>query len=396
MTINISTIWYHMLNQGTPLVTKSQDFVTFAKGFIYLRSIHSFNSFLRNLHEHGHTFNEIVLMKWLPRLWALFQVQAANQANTKAPALDICILYQNSALVSHTMFAMFEFEMVGLTILLLEHKSCPSNQEDHSVSSSTGTIAVNKIPSTLCDACRKQTISRCVIYRGQRACALCQIHSRVCSFVNGSQPRPESLSGDGKEALAITNNNSNEEIMRGVLHHLSKSLESFLNTVFSESFCRRKCLVPEDWLQMFAGLCSCSILKSLLIDMQAGTNTSGGGAQAGIAARIDSAYKALVSIFSWAAKSDLLLEWYRPAGREDSLRERSESEKESFETLCRLVQRDEWENRGIKSSKDFLMGLGSGFYNDGTYNGFYVQKYGLKDPRKAKDKSSTRGTEDMT
>lgn len=107
----------------------------------------------------------------------------------------------------------------------------------------------------------------------------------------------------------------------------------------------------------------------------------------------DSAYKAFVSIFSWAAKSDLLVEWYHPAGMEESSRERPESEKETFEMLCRLVQREEWENRGIKSSKDFLMGLGSGFYADGTYNGFYIQRYGLKEPLKSIDESSPRRNE---
>ena len=395
MTVDISTVWYHMLNQGAPLITKNEDFVTFAKRFSYLRSNHSFNKFLRNLQEPGHTFNEIVLMKWLPQAWALFQVKAANQANAKAPALDICILYRNSTLIHK----MFEIEMVGLAILLLEHKSCPPKQEDHSVSSSTGTTAVDRTPSILCDACRRRKYRWCVIYEGQRDCATCQIHSRVCSFVNGSQPRLDSLNGNGKDALEMVNRNGNEEIMRDALCHLFKSLESFLSTAFSKSCCRRKCLVPEDWLQMFAGLCSCSILKSLLIDAQAGTNTSDDGAQASIAARIDSAYKALISIFSWAAKSDLLVEWYRPAEMDESLRERSESEKESFETdfetLCQLVQRDEWENRGIKSSKDFLMGLGSGFYNDGTYNGFYIQRYGLKQPRKLKDKPSPPENQDM-
>jgi hypothetical protein len=379
--VNISSVWYHILNQGTPPLTKTQDFVTFAKGFEYLRSIDSFNGFLGNLCRPGYTYDKIVWMKWLPEVWALFKVRKANEADAKAPALDICTLYQNSTLVLDTMF---EIEMVGLAILLLEHKSSPPKQGGRSGSSNTGTTTVRRTPNTMCDACRMWK-SRCFIHTGQKACVLCQFRSRLCSFVHNPEP---------KESLATVNSNGNDDVMRDALYYLSKSLESFLNTAFSKSCCRRKCLSPKDWFQMFAGLCSCSILKSLLIDAQVGIGLSDNGTQANIAARIDSAYKALVSIFAWAAKFDLLVEWYRTTGAEDPLRNSTESEKESFETLCRLVQRDEWENRGIKSSKDFLMGLGSGFYNDGTYNGFYIQRYGLKQPRKSKDESPSRGNED--
>jgi hypothetical protein len=182
---------------------------------------------------------------------------------------------------------------------------------------------------------------------------LCQFHSQICSFVSNSQPQLENLNEEAEGRLETVENNSNKSIMNNVFHYLSESLETFLASAFSGNCCRRKCLTSQDWLLMFADLCSCSILKSLLIDAQAIMDVSRHRAQTDFATRIDSAYKALVGVFTWAAKSDLLVDWYRPAEMEDSLSEVADREAESFRKLCRLVQRDGWERRGIKSSKDF-------------------------------------------
>jgi len=329
-------------------------------------------------------------MRWLPAVWTLFKIQNINQTNSKAPALDICILFQTETLDSYTMH---EVEIVGFAILLLEQMSSPPKQGANSAD--TGTIAVNRALSILCDACQRQK-SRCVFVEGQVACVLCQSHSRICSFVSNTQPQLENLNEEAEGRLETVEKISNKSIRNNIFHHLSESLETFLASAFSGNCCRRKCLTSQDWLLMFADLCSCSILKSLLIDTQAIMNVSRHRAPADFATRIDSAYKVLVSIFAWAAKSDLLVDWYRPADMEDSLSEVTDQEAESFRKLCRLVQRGEWEKRGIKSSKDFLMGLGSGFYNDGTYNGFYIQRYGLQEPRKPKVTSSSRRNVDMT
>ena len=106
----------------------------------------------------------------------------------------------------------------------------------------------------------------------------------VCWFVQSSQPLKRNSNGGGTEPLLILNSNGNGEVMRSIIYHLFRHLESFLNTVFPENHCRRKRLVPRDWLEMFAGLCLCSILKSLLIDAQVGIAVS--DEQAGIAAGI--------------------------------------------------------------------------------------------------------------
>jgi hypothetical protein len=177
-------------------------------------------------------------------------------------------------------------------------------------------------------------------------------------------------------------------IGRRALRNLSHGLTDYLHLLDLDWDCR-KSLQGRLWYAIFADLCSFSILKSLLIDIQADEDSR---TKASIAARIDGIYKALVSTFIWASKSDPLVESYKPERTEDATdREDSISEDEevsrSRETFLQVVQRDKWEERRIKSSKDFLMGLGSGFYNDGTYNGFYVQQYGFKKHPKMKGKT---------
>jgi hypothetical protein len=182
--------------------------------------------------------------------------------------------------------------------------------------------------------------------------------------------------------------------MHNVLSRLSFLFDVDLNMEFGDTCSRRKSVGSNRWMGLFSQLCLLSIVKSLLIDAQTNESISDNGPKSIIAGRIDSAYKALVSIFAWAAESDLLVAWLLPSAVGDDLPDRTEKEKEIFDTLCCLVQRDKWKERGIKSSKDFLMGLGSGFYNDGTYNGFYIQRYGLTEHQKSKSKSSTRRNEE--
>lgn len=271
---------------------------------------------------------------------------------------------------------MCELELVGLAVFLLEQTGSLLSQGTDSVD--IGALTPKVKPNLHCDTC-KILNNQSVTQEGQVACMLCLLLSEVYSDGSNLRHQSESKNGKGKGLLEIADSDRHETMNKIVYRHLSWTLEGSLFEIFSENCCRRKCLTPELWFQIFTALCCYSIFKSILIDVQTCTAITDGGFRAGIAARIESAYKALVSVFIWATKSDLLVEWYLPAGREDSLNTAKELSKKSFDTLCQLVQRDQWENRGIKSSKDFLMGLGSGFYNDGTYNGFYIQRFGLKE-----------------
>jgi hypothetical protein len=159
--------------------------------------------------------------------------------------------------------------------------------------------------------------------------------------------------------------------------YLSRLLESSLALSFDDRCARRKDLSSSLWVHTFVKLCMFSILKSILIDAYSDLGIYDDGTTANVAASIDSAYKALVSMFTWASSSDMLLE---EALSVDPVEPPFDADQQAsaFQEIHRAVQRDKWKERGIKSSKDFLMGLGSGFYKDGTYKGFYVQNYGLK------------------
>jgi hypothetical protein len=47
--------------------------------------------------------------------------------------------------------------------------------------------------------------------------------------------------------------------------------------------------------------------------------------------------------------------------------------KDMFRQTQKMVRQEKWKEREIKSSKDFPMGLGTGSFQDGTYNGFFFQ-----------------------
>lgn len=89
------------------------------------------------------------------------------------------------------------------------------------------------------------------------------------------------------------------------------------------------------------------------------------------AMKMTSGYKVLVSLFCWASKADVTLQ--DVAGIEnEELRSRL------YDTQD-MVHRDTWEGLKIKSTKDFLLGLGGSLLPDGSYNGFFPQKLGFSD-----------------
>jgi hypothetical protein len=114
-----------------------------------------------------------------------------------------------------------------------------------------------------------------------------------------------------------------------------------------------------------------SIAKSILIDtwdLRAEYEEHGRW-RSSDAIRTCSAYKAWISIFSWC---DYLLTDWDGGGSGVDL-----NVKDMFRQTQKMVRQEKWKERGIKSSKDFLMGLGTGSFQDGTYNGFFSQKYRL-------------------
>jgi hypothetical protein len=144
---------------------------------------------------------------------------------------------------------------------------------------------------------------------------------------------------------------------------------------------RRNSLKGSAWLDFFCRLISLSALKSALIDLQiksAGLSSDLFNHNA-IFQRINSVYMAIVSLFCWSSKLDVM------SVSDDQLcmPDWKEKDLELLAIVKEAIRRKKWESRGIKSTKEYLVGLGSGYYNDGTYRGLYVQRYGLQEHRRA-------------
>jgi hypothetical protein len=83
------------------------------------------------------------------------------------------------------------------------------------------------------------------------------------------------------------------------------------------------------------------------------------------AVRIASAYKAIVSVYGWASKSDVI----------DSTMEMPPNFGSAILETQEMLHQSMWEQRGYKATKDFLIALGSSFLLNGAYNGFLVPKF---------------------
>ncbi|KAI9743106.1 MAG: hypothetical protein M1818_003401 [Claussenomyces sp. TS43310] len=179
---------------------------------------------------------------------------------------------------------------------------------------------------------------------------------------------------------SVATANDQHELGQAIFQELASCLERYLED-FGEKCCRRGVLHGLDWMRRFTSLCGFSIIKSTLIDARDRDRDAQSRLwQPSAVARINSLYKVLVNLFSWASYLDPLCTGYETLQKDSKW---SYLNPQIMDKLLGSVQRDRWEERGITSTKNFLVGLGSGFYKDGTYNGYYVQQYGLESARKA-------------
>ena len=139
-----------MRSQALTWLEKRQDFVTFARGFSSFHHVNRFGLYLEDFRGTCHAINKPVFISQFLAVWVLFKVQEANKANAKAPTLDICALYQKLTLVSE---AISGINIIGLAILLLEHKSPPPYQGDYSELSNNDTAEAKGTSDTPCAAC---------------------------------------------------------------------------------------------------------------------------------------------------------------------------------------------------------------------------------------------------
>jgi hypothetical protein len=154
-----------------------------------------------------------------------------------------------------------------------------------------------------------------------------------------------------------------------ILVDIKEDMEDFLDTF--EGLCSgRAKLTGAEQMSCFYALLVFGIAKSMLIDAYSIRSVSDytDPWNESYALRITSAFKALVGVFASASKSDVILQDDRNL------------EGSTFEVLREsreMVNVHRWEERGFKTTKDFLLSLGCFVFSGGAYNGFFAQKFGI-------------------
>lgn len=165
-----------------------------------------------------------------------------------------------------------------------------------------------------------------------------------------------------------------------ILVDIKEEVEIFLET-FEAACSGRAKLTGQLQLACFYSLLVFGIAKSMLIDAYSlrGKYEDVNPWKDMDAARINSAYKALLSVYCWSSKTDIILQ--NEHDFEDT------SIYGALRDTQLLVHKSHWVYRGFKGTKDFLLSLGSCSFSSGTYNGFLPQKFGLEAIQKASAKA---------
>lgn len=147
-------------------------------------------------------------------------------------------------------------------------------------------------------------------------------------------------------------------------------MTQFLQT-FESITMRRVLSEPRSWLAVFFSLCILSIVRTILADLvstparNGSTPSQSGSALPSGALAMHSVYKVLVSIFAWS--TPMILD--EPAQDMDA------NDRFLLTSTAEALRRDSWGAWGIQSTKDFLLGLGSGYLIDNVgFNGLFRQR----------------------
>ncbi|KAK7738975.1 hypothetical protein SLS62_011332 [Diatrype stigma] len=140
---------------------------------------------------------------------------------------------------------------------------------------------------------------------------------------------------------------------------------------FESATMRRVIVDPKGWMSVFFSVCIFSIVRTILADLVSTPSRNiPSPAQAPIAmsdnaAAMHGVYKVLVSIFAWSA----------PMMLDDPPHDLDGNDRAIFVAAAAAVRKDNWMAWDIRSSRDFLMGLGSGYLTEGSaFNGFFRQR----------------------
>ncbi|KAK3363043.1 hypothetical protein B0T25DRAFT_595969 [Lasiosphaeria hispida] len=146
---------------------------------------------------------------------------------------------------------------------------------------------------------------------------------------------------------------------------LYSCMTQFLQS-FEEQTMRSGFLEPKNWVATLFSLCIFSIVRTLLVDRAAQSRVNS-PPQAGPTA-MHAVYKALVSIFAWS--TTMLLDVTDI--------EISQDDRELLNSVAEILRGSTWAERGIQTTKDFLILLGSEEVEGACFNGFLKQKSRLR------------------
>ncbi|KAI0172322.1 hypothetical protein GGR52DRAFT_549904 [Hypoxylon sp. FL1284] len=170
--------------------------------------------------------------------------------------------------------------------------------------------------------------------------------------VTNAQNSPDDIDYEGRNRL--------------IYNCMVQFLQSFESTTMRRAFSD-----PKSWLAVFVSLCVFSIVRTILADLISTpsraitSQTQGGFPMPAGATAMHSVYKALVSVFAWSA----------PMIIDDPALDLEGNDRALFASTISAIRKDDWIALGIRSSSDFLLGLGSGYLDDNVgFNGFFRQR----------------------
>ncbi|KAI1094805.1 hypothetical protein F5B19DRAFT_443510 [Rostrohypoxylon terebratum] len=193
---------------------------------------------------------------------------------------------------------------------------------------------------------------------------------REILFYDLQQPEPSIRTEVNLTNVTNAQNSPDDMDYEGRNRLIYNCMVQFLQS-FESTTMRRVISDPKSWLAVFVSLCIFSIVRTILADLiSTPSRTLAPQAQAGFpmsagATAMHSVYKALVSVFAWST----------PMILDDPAHELDGNDRALFATTVSAIRKDDWIALGIRSSRDFLLGLGSG-YLDGNagFNGFFRQR----------------------
>ncbi|KAK0383290.1 hypothetical protein NLU13_9203 [Sarocladium strictum] len=175
---------------------------------------------------------------------------------------------------------------------------------------------------------------------------------REVAFFDMMQPIPALRHETAGYPATVTTESDMEEHSRYLHDCMARFFQAFEMLLADRSQLR-----PREWLAVFYSLCVFSAVRTLLVDMATLSSQSSSLRQqssAGADSTIDhmhSVYKALVGFLAAASGSSSLDHAGQYLTREEA---------SYFETTNKIIRRQLWISRGIRSSIDFLLRLGEG------------------------------------